>query len=39
MELMRDFRYRHFESTIILQSVRWYCKYGLSYRDIEELMI
>ncbi len=33
-----DFSGRHFESTIILQTVRWYCAYSLSYRDIEELM-
>jgi transposase-like protein len=24
---------------IILQAVRWYCRYALSYRDIEELML
>jgi hypothetical protein len=22
----------------ILQCVRWYCKYGISYRDLEEMM-
>ena len=33
-----DFSGHHFEKTIILQAVRWYLAYALSYRDIEELM-
>ena len=33
-----DFSGRHFERTIILQAVRWYLAYALSYRNIEELM-
>ena len=28
----------HFPKSIILTSVRWYLRYKLSYRDIEELM-
>jgi len=28
-----------FSSEIILQSVYWYCRYSLSYRDIEEMMM
>src|SRR5215203_3711261 len=32
------FKWRHFEPTIILLCVRWYCRYSLSYRDIEEMM-
>jgi transposase, IS6 family len=32
------FRWRHFLPDIILQAVRWYCRYPLSYRDLEELM-
>lgn len=35
---MNDFKYRHFQSQIILHCVRWYCKYGISYRDLEEMM-
>src|ERR1700722_5933192 len=35
---MNDFKWRHFQEEIILQCVRWYCRYGLSYRDLEELM-
>ena len=33
-----SFKRRHFQQDMILQSVRWYLAYSLSYRDIEELM-
>jgi len=33
-----SFNGRHFQQDMILQSVRWYLAYSLSYRDIEELM-
>ena len=33
-----SFKGRHFQQDLILQSVRWYLAYALSYRDIEELM-
>src|SRR5262249_29759731 len=33
------FRGRHFEDTIIILCVRWYLRYSLSYRDLEEMMI
>jgi transposase, IS6 family len=32
------FKWRHFEPIIILCAVRWYLRYSLSYRDVEELM-
>jgi transposase, IS6 family len=32
------FRWRHFLPEIILLNVRWYCRYSLSYRDLEEMM-
>jgi len=32
------FRGRHFEDEIILLCVRWYVRYSLSYRDLEEMM-
>jgi IS6 family transposase len=32
------FKWRHFEPTVILLCVHWYCRYQLSYRDIEEMM-
>lgn len=35
---MTDFKWRHFQGEIILQCVRWYCRYGISYRDLEEMM-
>ena len=35
---MRDSKWRHFAGEIILDCVRCYCKYGISYRDFEEMM-
>lgn len=35
---MLDFKWRHFDKTMILMSVRWYVAYPLSYRQIEEMM-
>jgi hypothetical protein len=32
------FKWRHFEPTIILLCVRWYCRFQLSYRDVEEML-
>jgi transposase, IS6 family len=32
------FTWRHFEADIILCAVRWYLRYALSYRDVDELM-
>jgi IS6 family transposase len=32
------FKWRHFEPEIILLCVRWYLRYSLSYRDLEEMM-
>jgi putative transposase len=34
-----SFGWRHFQKTIILQCVRLYLGYALSYRDIEEMML
>jgi len=31
-----DFKWRHFEPELILLCVRWYLRYQLSYRDVEE---
>jgi transposase-like protein len=36
---MSDFKWRHFRGEIILSCVRWYGKYGISYRDLEEMML
>ena len=35
---MSDFKGRHFRGEIVLWAVRWYCRYGVSYRDLEEMM-
>jgi IS6 family transposase len=32
------FKWRHFQPEIILLTVRWYLRYSLSYRDLEEMM-
>ena len=32
------FKWRHYEGQIILLCVRWYLRYSLSYRDMEEIM-
>jgi len=33
------FKWRHFEADLILLCVRWYLRYSLSYRDLEEMML
>lgn len=33
------FKWRHFQADIILLCVRWYLRYALSYRDLEEMML
>jgi hypothetical protein len=32
------FKWRHFTGELILCAVRWYLRYALSYRDVEELL-
>ncbi|HEY9403341.1 MAG TPA: IS6 family transposase [Pyrinomonadaceae bacterium] len=32
------FKWRHYSPDVILPCVRWYCRYQLSYRDVEEMM-
>jgi IS6 family transposase len=38
MAEQHPFKWRHFQSDIILLCVRWYLRYALSYRDLEEMM-
>jgi transposase, IS6 family len=38
MSNANPFKWRHFEAELILLCVRWYLRYALSYRDLEELM-
>ena len=33
---MNDFKWRHFAGEMILGAVRWYCRYGISYRELEK---
>ena len=35
---MSLFKRRRFPVEIILLCVRWYCKYGISYRDLAKMM-
>jgi transposase, IS6 family len=39
MDTSIPFKWRHFEAEIILLCVRWYLRYSLSYRDLEEMML
>ena len=32
------FKWGHYAPDVILLCVRWYCRYSLSYRDLEEMM-
>lgn len=36
---MNLFKGRHSTYEIIIWAVRWYCKYGISYRDLEEMLL
>jgi transposase, IS6 family len=38
MAEQHPFKWRHFQPEIILLCVRWYLRYSLSYRDLEEIM-
>ena len=35
---MSDFKGRHFGGEIVHWAVRWYCRYPISYRDLETMM-
>src|SRR5579859_7912694 len=39
MQNTTPFKWRHFEASIILLCVRWYVRYSLSYRDLEEMLL
>src|SRR5436853_353360 len=38
MDTSQTFKWRHFQAEIILLCVRWYLRYPLTYRDLEEMM-
>ena len=35
---MSAFKWRQFTGEVILWAVRWYCRYGISYRELEEML-
>ena len=35
---MNPFHGRHFQGGIILWSVSWYCKYGIRYSELQEML-
>lgn len=35
---MNAFKGRHFTGIIIFRVVRWHCKYGISYRELQEML-
>ena len=35
---MNDFKWRHYRGEVILWAVRWYCRHGISYRNLEEML-
>jgi transposase-like protein len=39
MTEQNPFKWRHFQADIILLCVRWYLRYALSYRNLEEMML
>ncbi|WP_019503895.1 IS6 family transposase [Pleurocapsa sp. PCC 7319] len=39
MNSKEPFKWRHFQQEIILLNVRWYLRYPLSYRNLEEMML
>ena len=38
MNARQSFKWKHFQGEVILLCVRWYLKYALSYRNLEEIM-
>ena len=38
MNSKQPFKWKHYQGEIILLCVRWYLKYALSYRNLEEIM-
>ena len=39
MNSEQPFKWKHFQGEIILLCVRWYLRYALSYRNLQEIMI
>ena len=39
MQESNPFKWRHYQAAIILLCVRWYLRYALSFRELEEMMV
>jgi transposase, IS6 family len=39
MPASNPFKWRHYQAEMIVLCVRWYLRYALSYRDLEEMMV
>ena len=39
MNSKEPFKWRHFQNEIIVLNVRWYLRYPLSYRNLEEMIL
>lgn len=39
MDQENPFKWRHYQREIILLCVRWYLRYSLRYRDLEEMVM
>lgn len=39
MNTLHPFKWRHLQYDIVLLRVRWYLRYPLSYRNLEEMML
>lgn len=35
---MSDFKWRRSQVEVILWKGRWYCRYGVTYRDLKQMM-
>ena len=35
--MSEDFKWRHYHGEVILWAVGWYCRYGISYRELKEM--
>ena len=36
--IFNPFKGRHFQRDIILWAVRWYCKYNINHRELQEML-
>ena len=36
--MSKDFKWLHYRGEVTLWAVRWYCRYGISYRELKEML-